>query len=70
MSSGRCWHMFSGFRSLRRQNVRGTELAGNLKILKNHIVKHYCIKAFHINFVPSALSCALPAFLLFFLPGN
>ncbi|CAI9574457.1 unnamed protein product [Staurois parvus] len=25
---------------------------------------------FHIHFVPSALSCALPAFLLFFLPGN
>ncbi|CAI9576493.1 unnamed protein product [Staurois parvus] len=26
------------------------------------IVKHYCIKPFHIHFVPSALSCALPAF--------
>ncbi|CAI9531567.1 unnamed protein product, partial [Staurois parvus] len=35
-----------------------------------YIVKHYCIKPFHIHFVPSALSCALSAFLLFFLPGN
>ncbi|CAI9544821.1 unnamed protein product [Staurois parvus] len=33
-------------------------------------IKHYCIKPFHIHFVPSALSCVLPAFLLFFLPGN
>ncbi|CAI9574327.1 unnamed protein product [Staurois parvus] len=33
-------------------------------------IKHYCSKPFHIHFVPSALSCALPAFLLFFLPGN
>ncbi|CAI9569369.1 unnamed protein product, partial [Staurois parvus] len=41
--------------------------AGNLKMTK---IKHYCIKPFHIHFVPSALSCALPAFLLFFLPGN
>ncbi|CAI9569269.1 unnamed protein product [Staurois parvus] len=37
---------------------------------ENVKIKHYCIKAFHIHFVPSALSCALPAFLLFFLPGN
>ncbi|CAI9588105.1 unnamed protein product [Staurois parvus] len=49
------------------QDVRGQEPAGNLKILK---IKHYCFKAFHIHFVPSALSCALPAFLLFFVPGN
>ncbi|CAI9603120.1 unnamed protein product [Staurois parvus] len=34
----------------------------------NFKIKHYCIKPFHIHFVPSALSCALPAFLLFFLP--
>ncbi|CAI9618163.1 unnamed protein product [Staurois parvus] len=43
----------------------GTELAGNVKMSK---IKHYYIKTFHIHFVPSALSCALPAFLLFFLP--
>ncbi|CAI9555943.1 unnamed protein product [Staurois parvus] len=42
----------------------GTEPVGNLKMSK---IKHYCIKAFHIHFVSSALSCALPAFLLFFL---
>ncbi|CAI9563087.1 unnamed protein product [Staurois parvus] len=48
-------------------DVRGDRTAGNLKMAK---IKHYCIKAFHIYFVPSALSCALPAFLLFFLPGN
>ncbi|CAI9568701.1 unnamed protein product, partial [Staurois parvus] len=35
-----------------------------------YIVKHCCFKPFHIHFVPSALSCALPAFLPFFLPGN
>ncbi|CAI9570791.1 unnamed protein product [Staurois parvus] len=45
----------------------GDETAGNLRITK---IKHSCIKPFHIHFVPSALSCALPAFLLFFLPGN
>ncbi|CAI9538511.1 unnamed protein product, partial [Staurois parvus] len=28
------------------------------------------LHTFHIHFVPTALSCALPAFLLFFLPGN
>ncbi|CAI9539229.1 unnamed protein product [Staurois parvus] len=28
----------------------------------NLIVLHYCTKPFHIHFVPSALSCALPAF--------
>ncbi|CAI9605830.1 unnamed protein product, partial [Staurois parvus] len=28
------------------------------------------MKPFHIHFVSTALSCALPAFLLFFLPGN
>ncbi|CAI9586541.1 unnamed protein product [Staurois parvus] len=51
---------------------------GNLKVLKNFIffqntffiVKHCCFNPFHIHFVPSALSDALPAFLLFFLPGN
>ncbi|CAI9552554.1 unnamed protein product [Staurois parvus] len=43
------------------------ELAGNLNMTK---IKHYCIKPFDIHFVPSALSGALPAFLLFFLPGN
>ncbi|CAI9610218.1 unnamed protein product [Staurois parvus] len=45
----------------------GDGTAGNLKMTK---IKHYCIKPFHIHFVPTALSCALPAFLLFFLPGN
>ncbi|CAI9554375.1 unnamed protein product [Staurois parvus] len=45
----------------------GDRTAANLKMTK---IKHYCIKPFHIHFVPSALSCALPAFLLFFLPGN
>ncbi|CAI9569988.1 unnamed protein product [Staurois parvus] len=34
------------------------------------IVKHCCFIPFHIHIVPSALSCALPAFCLFFLPGN
>ncbi|CAI9557177.1 unnamed protein product [Staurois parvus] len=50
-----------------RRDVHGTKPVGNLKILK---IKHSCIKAFHIHFVPIALSCALLAFLLFFLPGN
>ncbi|CAI9579919.1 unnamed protein product [Staurois parvus] len=27
-----------------------------------YIVKHCCFNAFHIYFVPTALSCALPAF--------
>ncbi|CAI9595543.1 unnamed protein product [Staurois parvus] len=45
----------------------GDRTGENLKMTK---IKHYCIKPFHIHFVPSALSCALPAFLLFFLPGN
>ncbi|CAI9612393.1 unnamed protein product [Staurois parvus] len=36
----------------------------------NFKIKHYCIKPFHIHFVPTALSCALPAFLPSFLPGN
>ncbi|CAI9540053.1 unnamed protein product [Staurois parvus] len=31
---------------------------------------HCCFNPFHIHFVPSALSCALPAFCLFSLPGN
>ncbi|CAI9590606.1 unnamed protein product, partial [Staurois parvus] len=35
-----------------------------------YIVKHCCLNQFHIHFVPSALSGALPAFCLFFLPGN
>ncbi|CAI9559007.1 unnamed protein product [Staurois parvus] len=67
MFSGGCRHLSSGFCPLRLWDVRGMEMAGNLKSTK---IKHYCIKPFHINFVPSALSCALPAFLLFFLPGN
>ncbi|CAI9593810.1 unnamed protein product [Staurois parvus] len=37
---------------------------------KFYIVKHCCFNPFHIHIVPSALSCALPAFCLFFLPGN
>ncbi|CAI9558630.1 unnamed protein product [Staurois parvus] len=37
---------------------------------ENCKIKHYSIKPFHIHFVPSALSCALPAFLLLLLPGN
>ncbi|CAI9581249.1 unnamed protein product [Staurois parvus] len=52
---------------LRASGHMGDGTAGNLKMTK---IKHYCIKPFHIYFVPSALSCALPAFLLFFLPGN
>ncbi|CAI9538695.1 unnamed protein product [Staurois parvus] len=40
----------------------GYGTAGNLKMTKNHIVKHYCTKPFHIHIVPSALSCALPTF--------
>ncbi|CAI9586141.1 unnamed protein product, partial [Staurois parvus] len=35
MSSGRCRHLSSGFHSLRRWDVRGTELAGNLKMTKS-----------------------------------
>ncbi|CAI9569351.1 unnamed protein product, partial [Staurois parvus] len=31
---------------------------------------HFFPSKFYIHFVPSALSCALPAFCLFFLPGN
>ncbi|CAI9601094.1 unnamed protein product [Staurois parvus] len=67
MSSGRFRHLSSGFHSLPCRDVRGMELTGNLKMSK---IKHYCIKAFHIHFVLTALSCALPAFLLFFLPVN
>ncbi|CAI9577067.1 unnamed protein product, partial [Staurois parvus] len=35
MSSGRYRHLSSGFRSLRCRDVRGTELAGNLKMSKS-----------------------------------
>ncbi|CAI9585084.1 unnamed protein product [Staurois parvus] len=31
---------------------------------------HFFSNTFYIHFVPSALSCALPALCLFFLPGN
>ncbi|CAI9556880.1 unnamed protein product, partial [Staurois parvus] len=48
------------------RDIRGR----NRQEIKKFDIKHYCIKPFHIHFVPSALSCALPAFLLFFLPGN
>ncbi|CAI9615131.1 unnamed protein product [Staurois parvus] len=67
MESGRFRHLSSGFHPLRASGRTGDGTAGNLKMTK---IRHYCIKAFHIHFVPSALSCALPAFLLFFLPGN
>ncbi|CAI9538449.1 unnamed protein product [Staurois parvus] len=67
MSSGRCRHLSSVVLFPATSGRMGTELVGNFKMSK---IKHYCIKPFHIHFVPSALSCALPAFLLFFLPGN
>ncbi|CAI9547534.1 unnamed protein product, partial [Staurois parvus] len=69
ISSGRCRHPSSGFRFLRASGRTGDRAGGKFKnVKKNLIVLHYCIKPFHIHFVPSALSCALPAFLLFFLP--
>ncbi|CAI9572337.1 unnamed protein product, partial [Staurois parvus] len=37
ISSGRCRHPASMFRSLRRRDVRAPEPAGNLKFLKNEI---------------------------------
>ncbi|CAI9552517.1 unnamed protein product [Staurois parvus] len=65
MSSSRCRHLSLWVPFPVTSGRTGTELVGNLKMSK---IKHYCIKPFHIHFVPSALSCALPAFLLFFLP--
>ncbi|CAI9556558.1 unnamed protein product, partial [Staurois parvus] len=56
ISSGRCIRLpCSG--PCERRDVRGTEPAANLKILKIDIF------AFHIHCVPSALSGAPPAFL-------
>ncbi|CAI9557843.1 unnamed protein product [Staurois parvus] len=37
LSSGRCRHLSSGFRSLRRRDVRGTGLVKNLKMSKSDI---------------------------------
>ncbi|CAI9558415.1 unnamed protein product [Staurois parvus] len=42
--------------------------SGKFENLKK--LKHCCFNPFHIHIVPSALSCALSAFCLFFLPGN
>ncbi|CAI9583575.1 unnamed protein product [Staurois parvus] len=37
MSSGGCRHLSYGIRSLRRRDIGGTELAGNLKMSKSDI---------------------------------
>ncbi|CAI9560221.1 unnamed protein product [Staurois parvus] len=46
----------------------GDKTAG-INTVKSHSITLLYQTISH-NFVPSALSCALPAFLLFFLPGN
>ncbi|CAI9619993.1 unnamed protein product [Staurois parvus] len=49
----------------------GAAGGGKFKNLKKCLFfLHCCFNPFHIHIVPSALSCALPAFCLFFLPGN
>ncbi|CAI9551991.1 unnamed protein product [Staurois parvus] len=41
----------------------GTGTGGKFEIFKKwHFFYNCCFNAFHIHFVPTALSCALPAF--------
>ncbi|CAI9608161.1 unnamed protein product, partial [Staurois parvus] len=41
-------HLSSGFHSLRRRDVRGTELAGNLKVVKVTFTKSTKITSYNI----------------------
>ncbi|CAI9594733.1 unnamed protein product, partial [Staurois parvus] len=68
ISSGRCRHPASVFQSLRASGCPGAGTGGKFKYFRNchflinELFTDYCFKAFHIHFVPTALSCALPAF--------
>ncbi|CAI9540274.1 unnamed protein product [Staurois parvus] len=71
MSSVRCRHPSSQVMFPASVRMYGDGTGGRYKkcqIKSDSITLLY--QPFHIHFVPYALSCALPAFLLFFLPGN